>query len=242
MKTSLLNRINPFTVAAATLAASLSWGAAAAPITFTSTSYDTHASAFAGPASDGPDDQSGDPVLLSSAFVATATDSAAADAIADHLFLAASTEAISTLEASGAEAIAGFSGSFFTPGGAFSLWLDFEDFSDALGDGSAGAELFVTLVVDGLTLFDESYTVSQLMGADFATAAGLAGLLDITLVSLSDAFGDGSGFNLASADFSLNTVSLNTVPVPASLALLLAGLGGLTVVQRRAIRSIRQAG
>jgi hypothetical protein len=197
--------------------------AQATPIVFTSSSYTTAAFADVGGLSDGPFDAASPPdplPIISSASVTAAGGLAAANAIADTLLLAASSEAASSLEASSASAVTTFFGAFTTLGAGLSLQVNFEDFIDSLGGGSAGSELFVLLQVDGLTLLDASYTAAELIGAKFMTAAGLPGVLDISLVSVARAEADGFGFNLASADF-----SLNSVPEPASLALILGGLG-----------------
>jgi hypothetical protein len=197
--------------------------AQATPIVFTSSSYTTAAFADVGGVSDGPFDAGAPPSLLSiisSASVTAVGGSAAANAIADNLLLAASSEAVSSPEVSSATAVSTFLGAFTTLGSGLSLHVNFEDFIDSLGGGSAGSELFVLLQVGGLTLLDASYTAAELIGADFMTMAGLPGVLDISLVSVANAEADGFGFNLASADF-----SLNSVPEPATLALVLGGMG-----------------
>ncbi|MDP2832455.1 MAG: PEP-CTERM sorting domain-containing protein [Pseudomonadota bacterium] len=196
--------------------------AQAAPIVFTSADYTTFALASVGAVDDGPYAGTAPPSslpLFSSASLATPDDSATATGIADNQLLSATTEAVSSVAGSSARAVSTFLGGFTTSGEKLSLSVIFDDVIDLLGDGSAGSELFVTLIVDGLTLFDASYTADQIINADFLTQVGLFGSLDLTLVSVADAQ-NGFGFNLASADF-----SLNSVPEPASLALLLGGLG-----------------
>lgn len=202
--------------------------AQAAPIVFTSSEYSTFALAGAGALLDGPNTGISPPLPLNTpASVSTQDgDSATAAASADTLFLGASTQAISMLAPADASAVATFTGEFLTPGGTFSLGVDFLTALALAGLADTGAELFITLAVDGSILFDDSYTASELVAADFTTAAGLSGLLDLSLVSFADAgdptggIGAGSASNQASAAF-----SLNTVPEPASLALVLGGLG-----------------
>ena len=207
----------------------------ALPINFTSTSYTTSAFADVDGTSDGPFAGASPPdplPLISSASVAVDPDNLArANAIADTLLLAASSEAASSGTIGSAAAVSTFLGAFATTGAGLSLQASFEDFIDALGGATAGSELFVLLQVDGLDLFQDSFTSSQIISADFMTLPGLDGLLDITLVSTAAANGAGSAFNLASA-----SISLNSVPEPASLALVLGGMGLLGVSRASAGR------
>lgn len=202
--------------------------AQAAPIVFTSTDYSTSALAGAGALLDGPNTGNAPPLPLNTPASVSTTDgdSATATAIADTFFLGASTQATSVLVPADASAVSTFSGAFVTPGGQFSLGVDFLTATTLTGLADAGAELFVTLVVGLDTLFNDSYTASQLIAADFTTAAGLSGLLDLTLVSFANAgdaaggTGAGDASNQASA-----RLTFNAVPEPASLALVLGGLG-----------------
>jgi hypothetical protein len=197
----------------------------AAPIVFDSVLYTTSAFADVGGTADGPhsDDSTANPLpLISTASVNSADGLANANAIADQGLLAASSEVLSTGASGSAAAISTFLGHFTTQGTGLALGLDYQDFIDAPGAATAASELFVLLQVGGIDLVNDSFTVSELISLSFPTLAGLDGVLDLTLVSSGlDAVDDGDGaFNLASASF-----ALNSVPEPASLALVLGGLG-----------------
>lgn len=197
--------------------------AQATPISLTSSAYTTGVFADVGGTADGPygDDSSASPLpLITSAGLDLADGLAVANAVADSGLLAASSEALSRGSTASASAVGSFLGRFTTLGTGLSLALDYEDFNDASGAALAGSELFVLLQVDGVDLFNDSFTASELIRLDFPTLAGLEGILDLTLVSTAlDEAGDGA-FNLASAAF-----TLNSVPEPASLALVMGGLG-----------------
>lgn len=218
-------------IAAALLFSLAAASAHAVPIVFTSSTYTTTAFADVDGTADGPnaDDTSLSPLpLISSAGVDLGSGNVAvANAVADTLLLAASSVAASTGSIASAAATSTFLGAFTTGGGGLSLEVTFEDLIDALGGATAGSELFVLLQVDGVDLFQDSFTASNLIQASFPTLPGLSGVLDLTLISNAAANGDGFSFNLASASFALN--SANGVPEPASLALVLGGLGLLGV-------------
>jgi hypothetical protein len=198
--------------------------AQAMPIVFTSSIYTTSAFADVDGTSDGPNATASPPdalPLISSANVVVDQDNmATANAVADTLLLAASSEAASAGAISSASAVSTFLGSFTTTGAGLSLQVTLEDFIDALGGATASSELFILLQVDGNDLFQQNFMGPQLINADFMTLAGLPGVLDITLVSTAAANGAGGAFNLASTG-----ISLNSVPEPASLVLVLGGLG-----------------
>jgi hypothetical protein len=202
--------------------------AEAAPVAFTSQTYTTFGLADSGGAMDGPFNQDSSSSALPfgvSAGVAGAEGSASATALADTLFLSADTDATAATGPASATAVATFTGHFTASGGFLSLRLDFASL------GSAGADLFVTLDVGGSTLFDRHYVSTGLVDETLAVPAplmGAAGLLDITLASLSDAASPGDALaNSASVRF-----SLNTVPEPGPWADLLLG-SGLLILARR---------
>jgi hypothetical protein len=199
--------------------------AQAMPIVFTSTSYTTFALADVDGTLDTFDASSPpDPLpITSSASVTVDGGSATAEATADSLSLTASTDASSTGGVASASAVATFLGEFTTPGGLLSLLADFEDTTITGGTGLAGSLFAISLVVDGSTLFDQSFFSTELIDSDFPVPAGLPGTLEIVLISsvLSSVDGDAAS-NLATASFALDAAA---VPEPDTLALVFAGLG-----------------
>lgn len=187
--------------------------AQAAPITFTSSGYTTFAFADVDGVSDGPITANAPPdplPIASSASVTEILGSATADASADSLSLAASTSASSTGGVASGSAVSTFLGEFTTPGGPMSLFVDFD--SD-----TAGSTLDILWFVNGISL---PVTGSGLFSSgDFA--AGLTGTLEIVLISTSSA--DVTGATASNA--STAAFRLNSVPEPATLALVLGGLG-----------------
>ncbi|MEQ8661828.1 MAG: hypothetical protein RLW62_13520 [Gammaproteobacteria bacterium] len=210
----------------------------AVPVTFTTADYfvDAIAAVDAEVATDSrgvsmPPDGAGTlPVFANAAVLAPAFgDDAFADAFADasadsvpgEHFLAVATEAGSESgngAFSDAAAVASFLGTF-GGAGAYTFMLDFSQLSETLVQGAADAsgELFVALRSGFTTLLDRSFVVDELFRFDFALDGSDVGVLDIALVSLGSALGDGRAFNLASAAFTLDVA--NAVPAPAPLAL-----------------------
>jgi hypothetical protein len=199
------------------LLAGLALTAHAVPVSFLAADYDTLAFAETGAAVDGPyADGPAAPPLITSADAMDGDNRAAATAIADTLFLAASTEANAIDAPAAADAIASFTGTFMGFG-SYALDVIFDNI--VLGDpGAASAVLVVTLSADALILLDTVLTLSEVLEFDFVLPDGVLGLLDLTLISTS-ASDLGSGFNLASVAF-----DLQRVPEPATSALLLTGL------------------
>lgn len=207
----------------------------AAPILFTSTSYTTFAQADAGNASTGPFSDSGDAALLPLASSASAQgddgDTASAVALADTLFLTTTSEANAVSGTAAATAVATFSGTFNALPGWLNLSLGFDTLIDALGSGFARNQLAISLEVGGITLFDDLLFDTALIDQSFLLASGGTGLFDLTLISTADAAAPGdAAFSLASVNASLDAVA---VPEPGSIALLLAGILGLSLTRRR---------
>ena len=209
-------------------------------IVFTATTYTTGATAMAGSASDS-DSGTSPPaplVLKSTAHVDTATDSAFADATADNFFLAVTSEVKSSLETSTAVGNAGFNGDFAFPAGPcrvagcanqLLLSIRFDAQGDIADNGTTETLLAVTLVGDGVSLFDKVFSapgpLPLLIDVPFGTHLGN---LDITLTNTSDAE-VGNAFGLTSASF-----GIAAVPEPATWIALAAGLFVLSLLLRRA--------
>jgi hypothetical protein len=150
--------------------------------------------------------------------------------VADGLFLSADTEAKGITLGADASAVTTFTGNFSAIPGTLSLLLDFASIG-------GGAQLFVTLDVGGVTLFDDSFIVTQLVNASMLLSpalAGASGILDITLSSLADVAVAENEANTASVAFALNTVS--AVPEPTVMVDLLLGLGLIAILRRRSGR------
>jgi hypothetical protein len=205
-------------IAAALLLSLGMTSAQAVPITFTSSTYFTSAFADVDGTSDGPFAISPPDALpiASSASVSGDGGMAEADAMADDSFLSASTSASTSASSTGsvaqASAVATFFGEFTTPGGSLSLLVDFD--SD-----TADSTLDILWLVDGNLL---PVSGSGLFTTD-DLPAGLPGTLDITLISTSFADApDITASNESVVSFALNAAA---VPEPATLALVLGGLG-----------------
>lgn len=151
-----------------------------------------------------------------------------------------STEALSQGMFAAASAGAGFSGEFTGTGERVDFLIDFSNENELLS-GLADAELFITLVSGGITLFDEVFSTTQWVEQSFILSAGSINLFDIPLISDAQAEGLGgieaSSSNIASAAFSLNAAP---IPEPSMAWLMLGGLGLLGVVRRNTFRAAIQ--
>jgi len=209
----------------------------AQPIVYTTTEYTTFASIDLG------SDTSGllskinppDPLpLLSSAVLADAGNSSSASGSANTGQLNVSTETVSSSLFAVASAGAGFSGMFTGTGQRVDFKIDYSTSGDNFGGGLGGSQLFVTLLSNGVTLFDQIFSDTALIQQSFILSSGSTNLFDIQLISNAEA--DGSldnimlGSNIASAAFSINAAP---VPEPSMIWLMLGGLGLLGIKARR---------
>lgn len=209
----------------------------AVPIVFTSSTYTTFALADVDGVTDGPDSAiailpSGTLPINSSASVIAGGGPADASATANNLSLTTSTGASSTGGLASADAVTTLLGTFITPGGLLSLLVDFADTTVTGGAGLAGSTLAVSLAVNGASLFDQSFSSTQLIDNDFLVPGGLLGELEITLTSFASSSINGdTASNLATVSFAADAAA---IPEPATLALIFGGFGllGLSKLSR----------
>lgn len=197
-----------------------------APIAFTSQNYTTFAQAEVGGSLDGPfndSSPSSNLPITSSASLATADGSATANATADNFFLSAATAATGINDTATAIAVATFTGDFTASGGNLFLLANFAN----LG---IGTQLFITLDIGGFTLFNDAFTVSELINQSIfvpSNLAGATGILDLTLTSIADVSPLDTSSNSANVQFSLSSA----VPEPPVSADLLIGLALLAIMR-----------
>lgn len=210
---------------------------AAAPITFTQSEYTAFATAELDADIDGPFALGSPPgplPLIANASLSTLPNSSFAAGIANLGQLVASTQAFSLGASTAGAAGAGFSGQFIGTGQTVNFAVDFSSFNNVV-NGAAGSQLFITLVSDGTTLFDKILSSSQIVNESYLLSTGSTNLFDIQLISNADALGGvdaALGFNLASAAF-----SVSAVPEPNVAWLMLAGIGMVGLVRRKAARA-----
>lgn len=216
-------------------------GVQAAPVVFSSMQYDTTAFAISGATADLSSDASPSPLpLLSSATVVGANDFATAFALAASGLLTTSAEADGFSGAIGATAGAQshFVGAF-SANGPLTLNFDFDNLTSTIGGGSGAATLFVLVsnVLGGTTttVFSQLFTVADDIAVDLDLKDGI-NTLDLLLFSDASTTGAGqAGQNFSQVTFS-GSISDGTVPIPATLPLVVVGLVALSAASRQALR------
>jgi hypothetical protein len=216
----------------ACLAALALSSAQAAPVAFTSTLYTVDAIALTDGApgieskTSPPDDLT---LSASAASVGLTTDVATAGAIAGAGLLSASSD-VSADGIASSVGTASFIGSFTNSAPTMALSIDFGSTSFASGAGTSSVSLFVLLVSNGVTLFND--VVTGPWQFSYAPAAGTLATLELTL-SAESASGVGAlGLGDASAN-GLTSFQVSAVPEPSTYLLMLGGLVLLARVRRR---------
>lgn len=214
--------------------AALALSAQAYPIDFQDVQFDVTAIA-AGDGAPGFDAQSSPP--LSTPVSASASsgnvDFTTAGAIAGPGLLSASADAAGGGGIASAVATSHFAGTFLN-NGEMHLSLDFLSLALASDSGSAETSLFVLLVSDGVTLFDDY--VSGPWQFSYNANAGTMSTLDLTLTSQASAGFPDAGLGNASA-FGLVTFA-GSVPEAPTLMLLPLAVGAMVAVRRRTRRAV----
>ena len=211
----------------------------AVPIVFNSTEYSAFADVELGSASSGLVSKTNPPnplPLLAVTTLANGSNTSTATGQANTGLLNASTNVTSLDAFTAATSGAGFEAKFTGTGDRVDFLLNFIN-SSSFNTGTAGADLFVTLVSGTTTLLDQAFKTSQSNFArSFILAAGSSNIFNIQLISSADAFGDGKtsafGSNNARASFSLNAVP-QKLPEPGIAWLVLGGLGLLAWSRRK---------
>ncbi len=161
----------------------------------------------------------GDEPAFADAASLGAVDIATAGAIAALGLLNTSAD-VAGVDFASAVATAQFTGSFINAG-AVNLSVDFSSDSFASGSGDAGSWLFVSLVSDGETLFEDY--VQGLWQFSYTPVLGTTSVLGLTLSSeVSAAFLSPGAGNAGSYGMAVIT---GTVPEASSAAMLALGLG-----------------
>lgn len=172
-------------------------------------------------------------------LVSASTDStgmlaiATAGAVAGPGLLATSADVSAVSGIASSVATAHFAGSFVNVG-PVALSIDFLTFESAVDSGSAAASLFVSLVSNGVTMFQDY--ISGPWELQYLSAGGHVSVLELTLTSEA-----GAGFLTAGAggasSVGLVTFTATAVPEPSALLLM---LGGLAVFRARQLAQQRR--
>jgi len=222
----------------ACVAAMVFCASADAGVAFTSVRYETTAVAVTADGPPGFDTQSalaaGDPLSGSAASVGT-TDIATAGAIAtlDQLTTSADASAVGLGSSVGTSRFTGA----FVNSGSVNLIIDFTRFDSSSGSGGASTTLFLSLMSNGVSLFNDY--VEGLRQFSYSPVIGTTSLLDLTLSSeasagfLSAGSGNASSFGLVSIT--------GTVPEPSAWLLVALGLGAIPVVKWSTRRKVQCA-
>ncbi len=200
----------------------------AGAVSYTSSQTETTAVSVTSDGPAGYDDHTGtaNDTLTSSSASVGSTDVATAGAFYGSGLLTTSAD-VSASAIGSSVSTASFSGTF-TSGNWFSLGLDTTFQNLASGSGDASTSLFVSVINNGVTLFNDyvqgpwQFTYSPLAGS--STEFDLTLTSDVSAGFLSDGAGDASSFGLVTF----------TSAVPETPVWLLMSLGmGLLAVSRR---------
>ncbi len=206
----------------------LAVNARAAVITFDNTQVEATAVAITGdgvPGFDQQQDSSGATVVAMADSVGS--DVATAGAIAGLGLLSTSADAAAS-QFGHAVSTARFGGAF-GGSGTVNLWVDLLALDLASGSGAAATTLFISLVSDGVTLFEDF--VQDSWSFSFLSTAGASHWLEVILSSEASAAAWLPGDGNASA-FGQVTIA-GSVPEAATLLLLAVALAALVVFSPR---------
>ncbi len=205
-----------------------SWGTSlfATPLSFTDSRYQAGATALAGSATDSNSAVSPPSALLVSAATSTNFSSASSAGATDIGFLGTAIDVAGNLEEVSGVGNAEFKGEFIAPGAPILISIQFESQSDISGDGFAEGQLILSLIINGIPLPPETFTVPGVIERVFNLPAGADSLLELFLTSTGTAT-NGTAFNQVTAAFNVS------VPEAPMAAIFLTGLALMLSLQRR---------